>query len=78
MLVAGVTAGLLAAQVAPRLATTPPTPGNQRGNDHLDRLRSVGVELIYGEEVWPLAELRAAGPRGLPWSAILGAIKSHC
>ena len=27
-------------------------------NDHLTRLRSAGVELVYGEHVWPLAELR--------------------
>ena len=47
-------------------------------SQHLDRLRSVGVELIYGDEVWPLAEPRAAGPRELPWHAILQAIKSHC
>ena len=45
-------------------------------NDHLDRLRSVGVELIYGEHVWPLAEPRMAGPRELPWAAILSALKS--
>ena len=44
-------------------------------NDHLDRLRSVGVELIYGEHVWPLAEPRTTGPRELPWTAILSALK---
>ena len=38
-------------------------------NDHLDRLRTVGVELIYGEHVWPLAA-GTAGPRELPWAAI--------
>ena len=37
----------------------------------------VGVELIYGEHVWPLAEPRTAGPRELPWAAILGALKRH-
>lgn len=47
-------------------------------NDHLDRLRSAGVELIYGDDVWPLAEPRTAGPRDLPWPAILDAISSHC
>ena len=46
-------------------------------NDHLDRLRSVGVELIYGEHVWPLAEPRTAGPRELPWAAVLSAVKRH-
>lgn len=45
-------------------------------NDHLDRLRSVGVQLIYGEDVWPLAEPRTADPRELPWAAILSAVKS--
>jgi hypothetical protein len=35
------------------------------------RLRSVGVELIYGEHVWPLAEPRTADPRELPWASIL-------
>jgi hypothetical protein len=32
-------------------------------NDRLDRLRSVGVDLIYDEQVWPLAESGTAGPR---------------
>lgn len=40
-------------------------------NDHLARLRAAGVHLVYGEDVWPLAEPRAAGPRALPWHAIL-------
>ena len=53
-------------------------PDNPAWNDHLDRLRSVGVELIYGEHVWPLAEPRTAGPRELPWAAILSALKPHC
>ena len=35
-------------------------------NDHLNRLRSVGVELIYGQHVWPLAEPRTAGPGNCP------------
>jgi phosphopantothenoylcysteine synthetase/decarboxylase len=47
-------------------------------SDHLDRLRSAGVDLIYSEHVWPLAEPRAAGPRELPWAAILSAVKQHC
>jgi hypothetical protein len=34
----------------------------------------VGVELIYGEHVWPLAA-GTAGPRELPWAAILRALK---
>ena len=43
-------------------------------SSHLDRLRAVGVDLIYGDDVWPLAEPRAAGPRTLPWSAIVTAV----
>jgi Flavoprotein len=47
-------------------------------SNHLDALRSAGVELIYGDHVWPLAEPRMAGPRELPWAAILAALKPHC
>ncbi len=47
-------------------------------SDHLSRLRSVGVELIYGDDVWPLAEPRAAGPRELPWAVIVNAVLAHC
>jgi phosphopantothenoylcysteine synthetase/decarboxylase len=46
-------------------------------NDHHDRLRSAGVDLVYGEHVSPLAEARAAGPRELPSAAILSALKQH-
>lgn len=42
--------------------------------DHLRRLRSSSVHLIWGEDVWPLAEPRTAGPkRQLPWSTIIAA-----
>jgi len=41
---------------------------------HLDALRAAGVHLIYGDDVWPLAEPRQAPPgRPLPWTAILDA-----
>jgi hypothetical protein len=46
--------------------------------EHLAALRSVGVDLVYGDDVWPLAEPRQAGPRELPWSAILSAVKPYC
>lgn len=45
---------------------------------HLDALRSAGVDLVYGEDVWPLYEPREAPPdRSLPWSEILGCVESH-
>lgn len=44
--------------------------------EHIGRLRSAGVTLVEGEGVWPLAEPRAAGPRVLPWSAILCAVET--
>jgi hypothetical protein len=40
---------------------------------HLGALRQAGVHLIYGDDVWPLYEPRQAGPRQLPWSAVLAA-----
>lgn len=41
---------------------------------HLAALRSVGVQLIYGEDVWPLHEPRSASPgRAVPWDAIIDA-----
>ena len=47
-------------------------------SSHIAALQAVGVELIYGNHVWPLAEPRTAGPRELPWAAILSALKQHC
>ena len=42
---------------------------------HLSALRSAGVRLIYGPDVWPLYEPREAPPdRALPWSEILAAV----
>lgn len=39
---------------------------------HLAALRSAGVRLVYGEDVWPLYEPRSAPPdRDLPWGRIL-------
>lgn len=43
---------------------------------HLAALRSCGVRLVYGEDVWPLYEPRTAPPgRDLPWDAILAEIQ---
>jgi hypothetical protein len=45
-------------------------------NRHLDALRSAGVHLVYGEDVWPLYEPRAApSGRPLPWAAILDVVE---
>ena len=39
---------------------------------HIAALRSAGVHLVYGADVWPLYEPREAPPdRHLPWPAIL-------
>jgi len=39
---------------------------------HIAALRSGGVHLVYGDDVWPLYEPREAPPdRELPWLAIL-------
>jgi hypothetical protein len=40
---------------------------------HIGALRRAGVHLVYGDDVWPLYEPRQAGPRELPWSAVLNA-----
>lgn len=41
-------------------------------SSHLDALSSVGVELVYGDDVWPLYEPRQApADRELPWGHIL-------
>jgi hypothetical protein len=37
---------------------------------HIEGLRSVGVDLVYGDDVWPLHEPRSAPGRELPWQAI--------
>ena len=44
---------------------------------HLAALRSVGVRLVYGEDVWQLAEPReAATSRSLPWDSIIAAAEA--
>jgi phosphopantothenoylcysteine synthetase/decarboxylase len=42
---------------------------------HLELLRAAGVQLMYGEDVWPLREPRAEDGRPLPWRAILLAVE---
>ena len=43
---------------------------------HIEGLRRVGVDLIYGDDVWPLHEPRSAPGRQLPWAAIRGRIQA--
>jgi hypothetical protein len=37
---------------------------------HIDALRTSGVHLVYGEDVWPLHTPRSAPGKEIPWSAI--------
>jgi hypothetical protein len=39
-------------------------------DSHIQALRGAGVDLIYGDDVWPLHEPRSAPGRPLPWPAI--------
>ncbi|AHH94922.1 flavoprotein [Kutzneria viridogrisea] len=41
---------------------------------HVAALRSAGVDLVYGEDVWPLCEPRTGEFRPLPWAAVLAAV----
>jgi hypothetical protein len=43
---------------------------------HLAALRTAGVRLVYGADVWPLHRPRAGGGKELPWAAILDAIEA--
>lgn len=42
---------------------------------HIAALRAAGVDLIYGDDVWPLHEPRSAPGRPLPWDAIRSRIE---
>lgn len=44
-------------------------------NTHLDTLRNGGVELIYGDHVWPLYPVGHEPKRSYPWETILSAIE---
>jgi hypothetical protein len=43
---------------------------------YLDALRRAGVELVYGEDVWPLCEPRTGEYRPLPWQAVFNAVQA--
>ncbi len=44
-------------------------------DQHIAALRTAGVHLVYGEQVWPLHEPRQAPPgKDLPWPALLQAV----
>lgn len=43
-------------------------------NDNIEKLRSWGVTVLYGDEVYPLHPPRAGDPDAFPWHLILDAI----
>ena len=44
---------------------------------HLEALRTAGVDLVYGVDVWPLFEPREAPTgRTLPWPTILARVET--
>ena len=51
--------------------------GQPAWSGHLEALRTAGVRLVYGEDVWPLYRPRSAAPgRQLPWASILDAVEA--
>ena len=57
--------------VFPRMSTA--YVGHPAWAGHLAALRRVGVEVIYGEDVWPLYPPGEEPDRPLPWDLILAA-----
>ena len=45
-------------------------------DNHIALLHSAGVQLIMGDDVWPLHEPRSAPGKELPWAAIIETIVS--
>lgn len=45
-------------------------------DSHIASLRRVGVDLVYGDDVWPLHEPRSAPDRVIPWEEIRNRIKT--
>jgi flavoprotein len=43
-------------------------------SDHVAALRRAGVQLVMGEDIWPLHRPRSAPGRELPWASIIDAI----
>ena len=43
---------------------------------HIEALRRVGADLVYGDDVWPLHEPRSSPGRDLPWEVIRQRIKA--
>jgi Flavoprotein len=44
--------------------------GHPAWHRHISTLSKAGVQLVYGDDVWPLHEPRSAPDRELPWDAI--------
>jgi len=51
--------------------------GHPAWTSHLGALRSAGVRLVYGDDVWPLHRPRSAPGRELPWAAVLDTIRAE-
>ena len=45
-------------------------------DNHIALLRKAGVQLVMGDDVWPLHEPRSAPGKELPWAAIIETIVS--
>ncbi|TDD01228.1 flavoprotein [Saccharopolyspora terrae] len=43
-------------------------------NAHIEALRGAGVQLLIGDEYWPLHEPRSSAEKDLPWERILDAV----
>ena len=50
--------------------------GQPAWSDHISALRAAGVNLVYGEDVWPLHTPGSAPGKQLPWAAIRAAIEN--
>lgn len=50
--------------------------GQPAWDDHIAALKRAGVQLVYGEDVWPLHTPRGAPNKQIPWDDIRAAIES--
>jgi Flavoprotein len=50
--------------------------GHPAWDEHIATLSKAGVQLVYGDDVWPLHQPRSSPDRELPWDAIRHAIQN--